>query len=145
MGCPAPPMAIMTHPGTCSGHPVAIPETSQGSPKALLGLKKRPRTGDEPAVTKHIYIYIYISAGPLVGHTAVSMLSVASIKCISSSIKYKYMYEVSGIKCQVSSIRWLVSSIKSQVSSVKYQVYCIWGRGPCTLLKGSRPGAKTPQ
>ena len=33
-------MAIMTHPGTCSGHPVAIPETSQGSPKAQRGVQK---------------------------------------------------------------------------------------------------------
>ena len=52
VGCPTPPMAIMSHPGTCSGPPGAIPETSQGSPKALLELTKPPRTSDEPAVTK---------------------------------------------------------------------------------------------
>ena len=32
--------------------PEAIPETSQGYPKALLVLKKHPRTSDEPAVAK---------------------------------------------------------------------------------------------
>ena len=52
MGCPAPPVCLMGNPGTCSGLPGAIPKTSQSSPKALLGLKKLPRTSDEPAVTK---------------------------------------------------------------------------------------------
>ena len=52
VGCLALPMGIMNNPGTCSGHPGTIPKTSQGSPKALLGLKKLPRTSDEPAVTK---------------------------------------------------------------------------------------------
>ena len=46
------PMGIMNNPGTCSGHPGTIPKTSQGSPKALLVLKKLPRTSDELAVTK---------------------------------------------------------------------------------------------
>ena len=46
---------------------------------------------------------------------------------------YKYRYQV-----QVSSIRCLRSSIKEQV-------YCIRNKGPSiNLLKGSRPGPKTP-
>ena len=43
-------MAIMTKPGTCSGHPVAIPETSKGSPQALLGLKNVP---EQMAISNH--------------------------------------------------------------------------------------------
>ena len=35
-------MGLMNHPGTCSGRPGTIPETSQGSPKALLRLSKLP-------------------------------------------------------------------------------------------------------
>ena len=46
-----------------------------------------------------------ISAGPLVGHTAIEGDLRYSIKyqIVISSIKYKY--DVSGIRCLVSSIR----------------------------------------
>ena len=37
MGCPAPPVCFMSHPGTCSGPPVAIPNNSQGSSRDLPG------------------------------------------------------------------------------------------------------------
>ena len=52
VGCLTLPKGFIGHPGTNSGHPGIIPKTSQSSPNAVLGLKKLPRTIDEPAVTK---------------------------------------------------------------------------------------------
>ena len=55
------------------------------------------------------YIHVYISAEPLVGHTA-------------AEDDFGDEYQVSSVEVQVSSIRSISTCIKSQVTSVKYQV-----------------------
>ena len=60
--CPAHPMGLTGNPGTCSGHPGAIPETSQALQKFSWDSKPFPEqvtsqqsqsSSDQPAATSH--------------------------------------------------------------------------------------------
>ena len=89
MGCPAPPMGPMSHPGTSSGPPrapITALGTALGAPRSDLGTPLG-RTRD---LLENLPENIYISAGPLVGHTAVEGRFRYNIKYQV----YKYRYQV---------------------------------------------------
>ena len=76
-------------------------------------------------INMYIYIYIYIRRTPCGSHGCRGPLQVqvSSIKCINTSIKYKYKYQVYKYRYQVisTSIKYQVSKVKYQVTSILYQ------------------------